>query len=115
VCGPGFGCQHTNFEVTGARFNGKTTLTWSSRGSSAKYDVATGLGSQLSSLGNGAGESCVSDDLSGTFVTVSPSPGPGVLFWYLVRAKSGGCGVGTYGFDYQPQGLPEERNLMVCP
>ena len=115
ACGAAFGCIHTNYEVTNLRWTARTTLAWAGRGANTKYDIASGVGAQLASIGSGSGESCVSNNLSGTSLTVSTVPGQGVLFWYLVRAKNNTCGVGTYGFQYQPPALADERTLAVCP
>ena len=115
ACGAAFGCVHTKFEVVNVRFTAKTTLSWNSLTGSAKYDVAAGVGSQLAVLGSGAGESCLVINQSNTSLTIAPTPAPGALFWYLVRAHNNSCGVGTYGFAYHPPAPAAERILTTCP
>jgi hypothetical protein len=114
-CGAAVGCIHTHFEVENVRWTAKTTLTWNTRSGSEKYDVATGIGTQLAILGSGSGENCLADDQSNNSLTVAPAPAPGTLFWYLVRAQNSFCGVGTYGFAYRPPPPATERILTTCP
>jgi hypothetical protein len=90
-------------------------MTWVARGNGAKYDVATGEGARLPFLGSGVSESCLADDQSTTSITLTPAPGTRASFWYLVRARNSGCGVGTYGFSYVRRAPGAERVLTVCP
>ena len=115
TCRPTYGCANTQFEVMDVGWVGKTTIGWSSRGSGAKYDLATGSLAALPTLGSGAGESCLVENQNTTSAQATQTPTPQAGFWYLVRARNNGCGLGTYGFQYPHGSPPVERIVAVCP
>lgn len=71
---------------------------WNVQGSGIKYDVATGLISQLRpDLGVG-NATCLAEGLNGPDLDdLRPDPPPGNGYYYLIRAEKVGCGAGSYG------------------
>jgi len=49
-------------------------------------------------VGTGAGEACLQQSTTLTSATDTDVPAVGRGFWYLVRERVPGCGIGSYGF-----------------
>ena len=86
--------------VPGVLVNGKTgtAIAWgaASGGSSALYDIATGMIASAKANQYGPGL-CLSSDESGpNFVDLRSNPAPGTGYYYMIRAQNV-CGVGSYG------------------
>src|SRR5438445_889719 len=78
-----------------------TTVSWDSQasvtGTSTRYDVTTGLVSDLLSSNSYAAATCLQSGVNGLLVAdPRPDPGIGEVFYYLIRGASG-CGKGTLG------------------
>lgn len=80
-----------------------TTIAWQGQnnGPGIRYDLATGVVSDISSfLGFAAGTCIASSHQSLSVTDTVPDPTPGYAFYYMVRAENV-CGVSTYGSDYR--------------
>jgi hypothetical protein len=94
----------TAFAIPGAvrdvGFATRTDLAWSPpelpSGSGTEYDVLRGSIGGLP-VGSG-GETCLASGTAATFAIDGSVPGPGLGFYYLVRAVNA-CGPGSYGDD----------------
>jgi len=73
------------------------TLTWDAVPyPGVTYDLLRGNLHELP-VGSGAGEACMQQSTSLTTATDTDLPVAGRGFWYLVRERVPGCGIGTYG------------------
>jgi hypothetical protein len=80
--------------------SGNVTISWTSldprAGYATRYDIVTGLLTQLTADGDYRNSTCLVDDHQDTpYVDTRGNPPPGDAYYYLIRAF--GCGSGTYG------------------
>ena len=83
------------FDVT--RPNTSLAFTLQNIGSSATYDVVSGVAGRLQTVGGFAEMYCLKPGLTvGTWLDPDPAPDPGNIRYYMIRAKNN-CGDGTLG------------------
>ncbi len=100
-------------EVTGLAFPlTKVDMAWDSgvSGPTRTYDVLKGDLRQLP-VGTGPNESCLAQAISGTTASDTATPAPNRGFWYVVRERVAGCGIGTYG----NASSGAQRTSTACP
>jgi hypothetical protein len=76
-----------------------TQIAWQEvNGVSIRYDLASGLLSELSASGTAAATCLADDELGTTFNDIRPNPAVGDGYYYMVRTQND-CGDGSYGTD----------------
>jgi hypothetical protein len=91
----------------------KRTITWGAPPPYAgtTFDVIRGRVSALP-VGSQPGlENCIAQNIAATQTTDAITPSAGTSFWYLVRERVAGCGVGTYG----ESSAGADRISSACP
>jgi hypothetical protein len=92
--------------------SGATLLSWTGIGGGVRYDVASGLLSELYADAGAARAVCLANDLAvATTTDARPAPAPGAGDYYLVRAQDS-CFSGTYGHG---TGGAELLPANACP
>lgn len=91
----------------------KTTISWGAPPPYAgtTFDVVRGRISALPVGSQPGSESCIAQNIATTQTTDATMPTVGTSFWYLVRERVAGCGVGTYG----KTSSGSNRNSSACP
>ncbi|RMG43968.1 MAG: hypothetical protein D6718_10790 [Acidobacteria bacterium] len=107
ACPPGPGT--TPGEVAGVAFEGQTILSWAAQPSADVYDVLHGTTSELRADGDFGRASCLAWRVAATSLEVPEIPPAGDGTYYLVRAKTDPCLLGTWGDP-----LRDEARL-TCP
>nr|MCU0223957.1 hypothetical protein [Acidobacteriota bacterium] len=100
-------------EVTGLAFpSTKVDLAWDAgvSGPTRTWDVLKGDLRQLP-VGTGPNESCLAQATPGTTASDPATPAPNRGFWYVVRERVAGCGIGTYG----NASSGAQRTSTACP
>jgi hypothetical protein len=93
-----------------ATMSGNVSISWNSQdphaGSATRYDIVSGLASQLALDGDYRSSVCLVDDHPDTpYLDTRPNPPPGDAYYYLLRAVNP-CGSGSYG----PSSPSDPRN-----
>jgi hypothetical protein len=88
--------------ITGLHFTDAGTLSWDGDAVAGAYDVLRGDADLLHGNASVGDAVCLSDDWHATTLSDSDLPGPGRIFYYLVRGDTASGPAGTYNDCISP-------------